>query len=209
MNTASSQCPTCVQSLNQATGNKNNNNIMLHVIPLPVCATTAAVVGPLLCVRACVPSCLPCIDCGNMPSDWGVETAGDLTNLTKTAPDVALDAYGNFVAAVYNTTIGYELWNARPRISGGAGGGDYPPYHTRCSPPKILLPYVAADLCNMLPCFREAVILSQEFPHTAVQKVSSKPAARSPYFVLFQYMLYRVYTSIYTSKYMSCVSGCV
>lgn len=43
-----------------------------------------------------------------MPSDWGVTTAGDLTNLTKTQPATALKAYGNFVAAVYNTTIGYE-----------------------------------------------------------------------------------------------------
>ena len=46
-------------------------------------------------------------DCGNMPSDWGVTNAGDLTNLTKTQPATALKAYGNFVAAVYNTTIGY------------------------------------------------------------------------------------------------------
>ncbi|CAM9723368.1 unnamed protein product, partial [Ectocarpus fasciculatus] len=45
-------------------------------------------------------------DCGNMPADWGVSNAADIANLTKTKPSVALKAYGNFVEAVYNTTIG-------------------------------------------------------------------------------------------------------
>lgn len=42
-----------------------------------------------------------------MPADWGVSNAADIANLTKTQPSVALKAYGNFVEAVYNTTIGY------------------------------------------------------------------------------------------------------
>lgn len=48
-----------------------------------------------------------------MPSDWGVENAGDITDLDKTQPATALAAYGNFVEAVYNTTIGCVLkkWN--------------------------------------------------------------------------------------------------
>ncbi|CAM9592783.1 unnamed protein product, partial [Scytosiphon promiscuus] len=45
-------------------------------------------------------------DCGKMPSDWGVESAGDITDLDKTQPATALKAYGKFVEAVYNTTIG-------------------------------------------------------------------------------------------------------
>lgn len=46
-------------------------------------------------------------DCGNFPKEWGVANAGDLTNLTKTHPKVALNAFGEYVGAVYNTTIGY------------------------------------------------------------------------------------------------------
>lgn len=43
--------------------------------------------------------------CGKLPESWGVETVADITNLTKTPPKTALDAYGQLVAAIYNTTI--------------------------------------------------------------------------------------------------------
>lgn len=45
-------------------------------------------------------------DCGRLPADWGVKDVGELTDLSRTPPKVALDAYGKFVEAVYNTTIG-------------------------------------------------------------------------------------------------------
>lgn len=61
------------------------------------------------CATFAVDATSTCADCGNFPSDWGVANAGDLTNLTKTQPATALKAYGNFVAAVYNTTIGWVL----------------------------------------------------------------------------------------------------
>lgn len=53
-----------------------------------------------------LPRVLARADCGTLPADWGVANVGDLTNLTKTQPATALSAYGKFVAAVYNTTIG-------------------------------------------------------------------------------------------------------
>ncbi|CAN0338704.1 unnamed protein product, partial [Laminaria digitata] len=44
--------------------------------------------------------------CGNLPEEWGVSSVADLTNLTMTQPQTALNAYANLVEAIYNTTIG-------------------------------------------------------------------------------------------------------